>query len=212
MQISGVSLALTWPLRLCLLRVLRVPPPLLQLSPFQAHWGRWYCTSFLRPACLFTAHVGSGLSSPVEFSSHHHFYKLSRSWLLGMCHRSCLLQSACCKGLPHPPSLVLRVPHPLCYLSFLLLLLIIQFFFLFSLGGDWSVQRAMLIWPSVICGSTAYCLAHLVVHLPKWSGRWCLVVAWEPSWFLCLTWSGDAMCRLEVWRNQIFASSRWCFL
>jgi hypothetical protein len=29
--------------------------------------------------------------SPVEFSSHHHFYKLSHSWLLGVCHRSCLL-------------------------------------------------------------------------------------------------------------------------
>jgi hypothetical protein len=23
------------------------------------------------------------------------------------------------------------------------------------------------------------------LHLPKWSGRWRLV-AWEPSWFLCL--------------------------
>jgi hypothetical protein len=27
--------------------------------------------------------------SPVEFSSHHHFYKLSRSWLLGVCCCSC---------------------------------------------------------------------------------------------------------------------------
>jgi hypothetical protein len=31
-----------------------------KLSPFQAHWGRWHCTWFLRPACLFTVHVGSG--------------------------------------------------------------------------------------------------------------------------------------------------------
>jgi hypothetical protein len=34
---------------------------------------------------------------------------------------------------------------------------------LFSLGGGQSVQGAMLIWPRVVCGSTAYCLAHLVV-------------------------------------------------
>jgi hypothetical protein len=34
--------------------------------------------------------VESELSpSPVEFSSHHHFYKLSCSWLLGMCFCSC---------------------------------------------------------------------------------------------------------------------------
>jgi hypothetical protein len=37
MQISGVSLTLTWPLRLCLLRVLCHCH---KLFPFQAHWGR----------------------------------------------------------------------------------------------------------------------------------------------------------------------------
>jgi hypothetical protein len=66
--------------------------------------------------------------SPVEFSSHRHFYKLSCSWLLGVCCCSCLLQPACCEEFPLPTSLVLRVPCPLCYVSFLLLLLIIQFF------------------------------------------------------------------------------------
>jgi hypothetical protein len=50
------------------------------------------------------------------------------------------------------------------------------------------------------------------LHLPKPSGPWRLVAVWEPSWFLQLTWSGDAMHRLEVWRNQSFASSRWFFL
>jgi hypothetical protein len=64
------------------------------------------------------------------------------------------------RDFPSPPS-VLRVPCPLCYMSFLLLLLIIQVFF--PLGGGWSVQGAMLIWPRVVCGSTAYHLAHLVV-------------------------------------------------
>jgi hypothetical protein len=48
--------------------------------------------------------------------------------------------------------------------------------------------------------------------LPKPSGRCLLAVAREPSWFLRLTWSGDAMRRLEVWRGQNFASSRLFFL
>jgi hypothetical protein len=113
----------------------------------------------------------------VEFSSHCYFYKLSHSQLLGVCHHSCLLQPACCEGFPLPPSSVLRAPCPLCYVSFLLLLLIIQFFFLFSLGGGWSVQGAMLIWPRVVCGSTACHLAQLVVcifpsHLGTVIWRW----------------------------------------
>jgi hypothetical protein len=40
MQISGVSLTLTWPCRLCLLRVLLCTSLCYKLSPFQAHWGR----------------------------------------------------------------------------------------------------------------------------------------------------------------------------
>jgi hypothetical protein len=36
---------------------------------------------------------------------------------------------------------------------------------LFSPGGGLSVQGAMLIWPRVVCGSTMYGLAHLVVHV-----------------------------------------------
>jgi hypothetical protein len=64
----------------------------------------------------------------VEFSSHCVFYKLSRSWLLGARCCSCFLHLAC-EGFSFPPSLVLRAPCPLCYVSFLLLLLIIQFLF-----------------------------------------------------------------------------------
>jgi hypothetical protein len=36
-----------------------------KFSPFQAHWERWHCTSFLRPACLFTVHMGS-VPSPLS--------------------------------------------------------------------------------------------------------------------------------------------------
>jgi hypothetical protein len=37
---------------------------------------------------------------------------------------------------------------------------------------------------------------------------WCLA-AWELPWFLCISWFGEAMCRLGVWRCQSFASSWW---
>jgi hypothetical protein len=83
--------------------------------------------------------------SPVEFSSHHHSCKLSRSWLLGVCRCSCLLQPACCEGFFLPPSSVLRTPRPLCYVFFVFLLIIQFYFFIFFLGGCRSVQGAMLI-------------------------------------------------------------------
>jgi hypothetical protein len=70
-------------------------------------------------------------------SSHRHFYKLSRSWLLGRCCRSFLLWSACLFTVPWgivpPPLFSVRPPRPLCYVSFLLLF-IIQFLF-FPWGG-----------------------------------------------------------------------------
>jgi hypothetical protein len=67
-------------------------------------------------------------------------------------------------GISPSPSLALRSPCPLCYVCFFLLLLIIQFLFV-SLCGGQSVQGAVLIWPKIVCGSTTYCLAHLIVHI-----------------------------------------------
>jgi hypothetical protein len=66
----------------------------------------------------------------------------------------------------------------------------------------------MLLWPSVVCGSTAVQLSSPCPCLPKPSGHeW--LVAQGPSLFLHLTWSGNALHWLEVWRDQSFASSRW---
>jgi hypothetical protein len=129
----------------------------------------------------------------VEFSSHHHFYKLSCSWLLGVCHHSCLLHLACCEEFPLPCSSVLRAPRPLCYMSFLLLLLIIQFFLsLFSLGGGsvcpggyadlaqgclWEYHVSLSSpcgpWLGTPCG----------LHLPKPSGHCHLVGRRSPPGF-----------------------------
>jgi hypothetical protein len=104
--------------------------------------------------------------SPVEFSSCCHFYKLSCSKVSGWVP-------------PRLPSLaslfiysyVWDCSYPLrrsgrpalfatclfcccCYTTC---------FLLFCLGGGRSVQGALLIWPRVVCGSTACCFAHLVV-------------------------------------------------
>jgi hypothetical protein len=99
-----------------------------------------------------------------------------------------------CEGFPSPPS-VLRVPCPLCYVSFLLLL-IIQFLFFPWVGGR-SVQGTMLIWPRVVCGSTVYCLAHFEVHIfPShldtgvwWPGT-LLISLFNVKW-RCYAWTGD---------------------
>jgi hypothetical protein len=146
----------------------------------------------------------------------------------GVCHTSLLFQafpspSTLGEVAPHPPSpaglfiysSVRECPSPSLWSSgcpalfamclfFFSCLLIIQFgfFSLFSLGGGQSVQGTMLIWPRVVCGSTACRLAHMVVSSPKQDRRWCLV-AREPSWFLRLTWSGDAMHGLGVLRVRV---------
>jgi hypothetical protein len=107
--------------------------------------------------------------------------------LVGGCH-SCLLRLACLFIVLWGIS-----PSPLCGVLF-----IIHFFSLFSLGGGQSVQGAMLIWSKVVCGSTSCLLAQLVVCFSLASRSWHLVVL-EPSWFLHLPWSGDAMSGLVGW-------------
>jgi hypothetical protein len=111
---------------------------------------------------------------------------------------------------PSPPTL--RVPCHLCYVSFLFLLLIIQFFFLFSLGGGRSDQGG---YADLTQGCLwEYCMplsSPCGLCLPQWSGHWRLA-AWEPSWFLRLMQSGNTMHGVGVWRSQSFPSSRWFFL
>jgi hypothetical protein len=158
--------------------------------------------------------------SPVEFSSHHHFYKLSLSkvagWVLPLLPSpASLFIYSSVRDFPSPPTLALRAPCALCYVSFVIVVVYsLWVFSFFSLGGGQSVQGAMLTWPRVVCGSTAYHLAHLVVCI-SWAGRSWYLVAQEPSWFLHLTWSRVAVHGLGVWRSWrswSFASSQWFFL
>jgi hypothetical protein len=108
MQISGVSLALTWPCRLWFLEF-----PCVQASgtsfPLSKHTGRVDTApalSGLHVCLLLPWEVGLP-SSPVEFSSHCRFYKLSHSWLLGSAaapaSHSVYLQFTWKVGLPLSP-------------------------------------------------------------------------------------------------------------
>jgi hypothetical protein len=86
-----------------------------------------------------------------------------------VCRHSCLLQPACCEGYLFPPSLVFSVPHPLYYVSFVLLLLIIQFFYSFFPGWGVSLDQGCL-WK--------YCMlfsSPCGPRLPKPCGCCCLV-------------------------------------
>jgi hypothetical protein len=133
MQVSGLSLTLTWPPQALLLRVLLGVTATATSLPLSKHTGGGYTAPAFSGWLVYLQLMWEVVlpPSPVEFSSHCHFYKLSLSWLLGVCRHSCLLQLAYCEGFLLPPSLTLWAPCPLCYVSFLLLLLIIQFFFLF---------------------------------------------------------------------------------
>jgi hypothetical protein len=87
------------------------------------------------------------------------------------------------RDFPSPP--LRRSGHPTLFAACLFCCYCLLFsFFSFFPGGGQSVQGAMLIWPRVVCGSTAY---HLVVPcdpcLPKPSGHWCLAARGSPPVF-----------------------------
>jgi hypothetical protein len=108
MQISGVGLTLTWPRRLCLLRVLLGTTATITSFPHSKHTGGGDTApafSGRRVYLQLTWEVGLP-PSPVEFSPHRHFCKLSHSWL-GRCHTAAfsgrLVYLQFCEGLPLPP-------------------------------------------------------------------------------------------------------------
>jgi hypothetical protein len=97
--------------------------------------------SGLRVYLTFTWEVGLP-PSLVEFSSHCHFYKLSSYWLLGVCHRSCLLHPACCDGFLLP--LLWRSVCPTLFATclFCCYCLLFSFFFFFLWVGV-SLSRGL---------------------------------------------------------------------
>jgi hypothetical protein len=133
--------------------------------------GFWACAAapaFSGLVCLFTAHVGSG-SSPLSCGV---FLPLPLLQAFPLLDAGCvllLLPSLArlvylqfCEGFLSPA--LQCSGHPTLFATCLFFVVIAYYsVFLFSLGGGRSVQGAMLIWPRLVCGSTTYRLAHLVV-------------------------------------------------
>jgi hypothetical protein len=152
--------------------------PLLQAFPFPSTTGE-VTLHPLSQVCVFiySSHGKWGLPpSPVEFSSFRHFHKLSHSSLLDMhpCSRWSLSGQAQLvylqfwEGFPYPLFGAQGTPPSLP--PVFIVLIAYYSVSLFCLGSGPSVQGAMLIWPRVVCGSTAYHLAHLVRVLPSQMG------------------------------------------
>jgi hypothetical protein len=168
--------------------------------PLSKHWGREL--PFLpSPASLFIYRSCEGVPlpcSPVGLLCFSCFYKpspLQAHW------GEVLLL------LPFPADLFITLQssgHPALFGKCLFFQLLVYYSDFFSLGGGQSVQGAVLICHVPLSSPGD-------LRLLKQSGSWCLVVR-EPSWFLHLTWSGDAMHGLGMWRSWSFASSWWFFL
>jgi hypothetical protein len=185
-----------------------LPLLLCKLSHF---WLLGMCCCSCQPLCLFTVHMGSG-SSPL-FCGVFLPPPLSPASPLLVARGMSLLPSS-----PARPSLFIYSCRRESHLSLFsaqgtppsllcVFIVLIAFFCFFPrwglvcLGGYSDLAQGCL-WKYHISLSSP-CL-----RLPKSSGHGRLA-ARGPSWFLRLMWSGDALCRLEVWMGQNFASS-WC--
>jgi hypothetical protein len=205
-----VSLALTWPCRLCLLRVLLVVTTTATSFPLSKHTGGGDTAPDFSGWCVYLQFMWEVGLPPLLWSfpptATFTSFPAPGCWACATAPafsgRLVCLQF--CEGLPLPP-LALRVPCPLfcCYC------LLFRFFFSFFPGwglvspGGYTDLAQGCLWEyhmplSSPCG----------LRLPKPSGSWSLAVR-EPSWFLRLTWSGNATRGLGVWRSQSFASSWW---
>jgi hypothetical protein len=118
-------------------------------------------TSFLAPGCWVHAPAPTGAS---------------------LAHPTCLFTVP--GKIPFLQYSALSVPHP--FPRVFIVLIACYSVSLFCPGGGRSVQGAMLLWPSIVCGNTVVLLSSPCPHLPRLSGHGRLV-AWGPSWFLLLT-------------------------
>jgi hypothetical protein len=68
------------------------------------------------------------------------------------------------------PPLFIAQGAPPSLLCVFIVLIVYYSVSLFSPGEGLSAQGAMLIWPRVVCGSTVYLLAHLLLIFPSHMG------------------------------------------
>jgi hypothetical protein len=186
MQISGVSLTLTWPHRLCLLRVLLCAIAAAASFPLSKHTGGGDTAPAFSGLRVYLQFMWEWSSPPLLWSfpptATFTSFPALGCWACAVtpAFSSRLFYLQFWEGFPLPLSSVLRASCSLCYVSFLLLLLIIQFFFLLSLGGGPVCPGGYADLARVVCGSTACCLAHLVVCVFP-SGLGAAVWWWQGS-------------------------------
>jgi hypothetical protein len=134
MQISGVSLALTWPRRLCLLRVL-CGSLCYRLSPFQA-LGEVTLHPLSQAGVFIYNSCGKWVFSPLLWgfppSATLTSFPTPGCWARAAAPafsgQARLVYLQFCEGFTSPGS-ALSAPHPLSHLSLLFLLLSTQFLF-----------------------------------------------------------------------------------
>jgi hypothetical protein len=166
MQISGVSLALTTPSGFLYLEFSWVLPPLLQAFPFPSTVGE-VTLHLLSQACVFiySSHrkwvftPSCGVFLPLPLLQAFPLLIAGRVPPLLLSLASLFIYSSM-RDFPSPLFVTQGGPPSLLSVFFVIDYYLIS---LFSLGGGRSVQGAMLIWLRIVCGSTACCLAHLVV-------------------------------------------------
>jgi hypothetical protein len=165
-----------------------LPPPLSQAFLLLIT-GRCCCSC--QPPCLFTFHMGSGsslLSCGVFLPP-----PLSPAFPLLVAGRA----PCSCQMLSSPPSLFIYSPGkdslppvfgaqcaPPSFLRVLFVLIAYYSVSLFSWGGGQSVQRAMLLWPRLVCGSSVVPQSSPSPRLPKPSGRRRLAAGGPPCFFV----------------------------
>jgi hypothetical protein len=189
MQISGVSLTLTWPHRLCLLRVLLGVTATATSFPLPKHTGGGGTTPTFSGWRVYLQFMWEVLLPrfPWGFPHTATFASFPTPRLLGgpttPAFSSWLVYLHFWKGLPLPTSLALRAPCPLCYVSFVVVVAVYSVcFFLFFPWVGVSLTRG-LCWsgPRVVCGSTECRLAHLVVCFSRAGRSWHLAVQEPPG-------------------------------
>jgi hypothetical protein len=141
-QISGGSLTLTWPCRLCLLRFLLGTTATVTSFPLSKHTGGGDTAPSFSGLCVFYSSIGKWVFPPLLWSfpptAAFTSFPAPGCWACAatpaFSSPPSLFIYSSVRDCPSPPS-VLRTPRPLCYVSFLLLLLIIQFSFFFPWVG-----------------------------------------------------------------------------
>jgi hypothetical protein len=155
-QISGVSLTLTWPLRLCLLRVLLCTMPLLQTFPFPSTLGEMTLHPLSQAGVFIYSSRGKwvfplscGVFLPPPLLQAFLLLVAGRVPPLLPSTAGLFINSSVRNSPPHLFSAQCAPPSLPCVFIVLTAYYSVS---LFPPGGGPSVQGAMLIWPRVVCG------------------------------------------------------------